>query len=281
MPRHVPALPLALVAAVAALATACARAPNAGGPGGAPRTAYVSGRCPVPDDVRGYPVVVTSENGAADPAWLARWARAAALRWQVPSLRRSMHPAYRSVRTRIVPEVPRWSDDWVPAARHTAEMLVRVSEAGVLDRPEVVATSGDDRFDRTLTSFANDPLPASPPLPPPPPGSPDTVRLRVRFGHEPEPGVPAGVVRFARQQRPVRVMPGSLVVRGRAEEYALVKYDVDQFGRYVLGSYEALDATSNEIARAISEGLERARFSPAVGDCEPIALTVIQSFGRR
>jgi hypothetical protein len=61
MPRHAPAPSLATVAAIAAvavLAAACAHAPDAG-------AAYVSGRCPVPDDVRGYPIVVTSENGAS------------------------------------------------------------------------------------------------------------------------------------------------------------------------------------------------------------------------
>lgn len=263
-----------------AIAAACAACASGGGSANG-SGAFVTGRCPLPDDVRGYPLVVTAVDVTTDPAWLAEWARAAAVRWQVPSTRRGQFPAYRGVRTRIIPAVPRWADDWTPSPRHVAEMRVTMTRTGVAERPEIVAASEDDVFDRSLATLVRDPLPASPSLPPTPESGPDTVQLRVRFGHEPEPGVPSGVVRFARQQRPVRVMPGSLVIRARQNEFALVKYDVDPFGRFLLGSFEALDVSSNEIARAAQEGLERARFSPAMGDCEPIGLTVVQSFGRR
>lgn len=268
------ALPRLLAAALLLAAGAgCA----SGGPPAA--GAYVTGRCPVPLEVRGYPIVVTAEDAEIDPAWLQRFARGIANRWQVPSRRRGQFTGYRSVQSRVIPEVPRWSDDWTPTARHKAELLVSVGPKGVLDDPEVKAASGDGMFDATLHTWVGDPLPAAPQLPALPPGLADSVHLRVRFGIEPEPGVVAGVVRYARQQRPVRVIPGSLAIHGRAGEYAFVKYDVDALGQMVPGSFQTLDASSGDVVRSVEEGLRNARFSAAQSDCRAVPLTVVQRFG--
>ena len=129
-------------------------------------------------------------------------------------------------------------------------------------------------------TIVNDPLPASPVLPVLASTASDSVRLLLRFGVEPTPGERAATVRFARQQRPVRVVPGSLNVMGPAESRAIVKYDVDAGGRLIRGSVQTLEASDAAFARAVGDGLYSARFTPAQGDCEPISLTVVQSFGR-
>lgn len=236
--------------------------------------------CPLPPDAVGYPVTVTALDGVPlDSAWLAQWARAVAHRWQVPSRRRAAHANYRRVRARVLPDAPRWADDWAPDSRHRAELVITIQQDRV-GPMEVRAKSGDAIFDRSLASIIDDPMPAAPEWPALPTGVPSPVRLQVGLGIEPEPGDRGAVVRFARQQRPVRIIPGTLRVAGRAGDRAVVKYDVNVQGGMVPGTFELLAGGSGGFAREVESGLMAARFTPAQGDCVPVRLTVVQSFGQ-
>lgn len=242
---------------------------------------HTTERCPLPAAVVGYPLTVIALDGArVDTTWLAQWARAAAYRWQVPSSRRPQFSGYRRVTSRVLPDVPRWADDWTPAARHRAELVVTVDRTGAISEPTSRAVSGDGLFDRSLTTIINDPLPASPQLPLLPSAGPESARLLLRFGGEPEPGERAVVVRFARQQRPVRMSQRPFVVQSQARGSAVMKYDVAADGRVVRSSVQILEASDPTFAQAVEAGLYSARFTPAQGDCAAIRLTVVQSVGR-
>jgi hypothetical protein len=261
------------------LNAACAR-PSSENPAPATGGTYVQERCPVSASAPGYPlIVVGADRYQLDAAWLVEWARVAAYRWQVPSRRRSHIPGVHQVRSRILPAAPRWADDWKPDTRHQAEFLVTAHRDRAPDGFVLSAKSGDDLFDRSLETMIGDPLPASPEFPRLPAGSPDAVRLRVRLGKEPAAGEGVGLVRFARQQRPVRLVPGTLEVRGGTRDHAVVAYDVGVDGRVIPGALQIVAASRSEFARAVEAGLYRARFTPAQEDCAPIKLTVVQTFG--
>lgn len=186
---------------------------------------------------------------------------------------------YRRVRERVLPDAPRWADDWAPDDRHRAELVVTV-HADRVGPMDVRASSGDAIFDRSLASIIDDPMPAAPQWPLLPSGVAGPVRLHVALGAEPGPGARGAVVRFARQQRPVGIVPGTLRVTGQPGDRAVVKYDVGADGRMVPGSFQLLDGASGRFARDVESGLMMARFTPAQGDCAPVELTVVQSFGR-
>jgi hypothetical protein len=76
------------------------------------------------------------------------------------------------------------------------------------------------------------------------------------------------------------VAGGSLAVYGPPGASGILKYDVDIDGRVITASVQTLEASDNAFALDVERGLYRARFTPAQGDCVPIRLTVIQSFGR-
>lgn len=243
--------------------------------------AYATEECPIPGNIVAYPVSAIALDGVVvDSVWLGRWLHAVVHRWQVPSNRRASFTGYERVTSRVLPDLPRWADDWKPSARHRAEVVVtarRTTSAG----PALIRTpSGDPFFDRSLSTITEDPMPASPPLPPLPPEAPDSVRLLLRFGAEPGPGERSAVVRFARQQRPVRVVRGMLVLHGPPGARAVAKYDVDASGRVVRGTVQVLEASDPGFAQAVETALQAARFTPAHGDCVPVRLSVVQSFGR-
>ena len=277
---------LVLFAAIAACASAGARSgasdvAQASSGGDAP---YVRMTCPLPGGSVGYPLTVSvapgSDGAAIDTSWLNEWAQSAALRWPVPSYRRDKTPEYRTLTRRVLPDAPRWADDWFPSARHRAEAVVTVRRKGAATFA-LVRPSGDGVFDRTLPGVVDDPLPASPELPPLPSRAPDALRLTVTFGIEPNDSTgPVGVARFARQQRPARIVPGTLLVYGSQSDRAVVAYDVETDGEVDPASIAILSASSPPVGDAVREGLLRARFTPAEGDCIPIALTVIQRYGR-
>jgi len=144
----------------------------------------------------------------------------------------------------------------------------------------LVHGSGDGMFDQSLPGIISDPLPASPDFPILPSHSPDSVRLTVRFGIEPAEGALVGIARFARQQRPARIVPGTLLVYGSSNDRAVVAYNVEVDGQVDPTSIVVLSASSPDVGNEVRAGLERARFTPAEGDCIPIPLTVIQQYGR-
>lgn len=262
-----------------AITTGCARRP-AGAPSPAdPEKPYVFNRCPLPAGALGYPITAVALGEPVDSSWLADVARAVAYRWRVPTRMPAQHAGFASLTARVLPDAPRWAEDWRPSARHRAEVVVAIGPTGVVGEPEARTTSGDALFDESLLTFFADPVPASPRLPRPPGGVDDTVRVLLRFGGEPQPGERAGVVRFARQQREARTMPSSLLVRLTPQHRAVVKYDIGTDGRVVPGSLLMVQSTGENFAREVEQALYRRRFPPAQGDCAPIRVTVVQLFG--
>jgi hypothetical protein len=240
---------------------------------------YTTESCPIPAGVVGYPfTVVALDSAAVDSTWLRSWTLAAVHRWQVPSFRRNWIVAWRNATDRIIPRHPRWADDdWRPTRRDRAEMLVTLDG---LSAPEhrVRTASGDALFDRSLETIFTDPMPASPEFPPLDHAGP--VTLLIRFGGEPAPGERSATIRFARQQRPVRVVPRSFYVSGQENDRATIEYDVSASGDVVPGSLEMLDVTRGQFKDALRYSLYQAHFFPAQSECEPIALSVVQQFGR-
>lgn len=266
--------------ALAIVAAACARSTPVGQLAGDEDSPYVTRSCPLPDSAVGYPLTAVALGDAAvDTAWLTEWARVVAYRWKVPSRRREEHTGYARVTSRVLPDQPRWADDWRPKARHRAEFFLTVGPEGVVGEPDMRTLSGDPLFDESLATIFDDPMPSSPRLLPAPFNGPDSVRILLRFGGEPQPGERFGMVRFARQQRPVRVVPGWLMVRGLPTDRAVVKYDVGHDGRVVPMSVQVLESPGARFANAVQNGLYNARFTPAQADCRTITLTVIQVFG--
>jgi hypothetical protein len=268
---------------VATLAVFAALAPAAAAAQDSP---FQTRACPVPAGVQGYPVWARAADGAAlDSAWTRAVADAVARRWEPPSRRRGSFSGLNRVRNRIHPPEPRWPDDWAPSARHVARVEVTLRRGGRAGDATVAVPSGDREFDRTLPQPFRDAGPGSPPLPQLPAGL-DSVRLVVGFGVAPEPG--ARAVRFAAQQTPLTVVPGTLNVNRPAGPQrsgppvpVTVKYDVDANGRIMPGSIDVLNGSDRAMADAIEAGLLRARFSAAQSNCRPIALSVVQQFDGR
>lgn len=268
-------LPLSLLAAAALVVGAGPRVPlSAATP--------ARDECPLAETARGYELAAAWDgSGTPDTAFLAAFAHAAAYRWQVPSRRRAQYTGWQRVRRRLLPPAPRWADDWKPEARHRAVLAVTLYRGGRSPELALLTRSGDERFDRSLESMVHDPMPGSPPLPPLPATVADSLRVLVHLGDRPM--APSASVEFARQQRPVRLVPGTLRVEaprtGGRSPSATVKYDVSAEGRLAPGSLELLESSSPEFGRAVAEALYRARFSPAESNCSPIAVTVVQTFG--
>lgn len=269
-----------LAALLVAGALACAPAAAQGG------SPYQTRACPVPAGMQGYPVWAKAADGTAlDSAWVHTFANAVARRWEPPSRRRATFPGLNRLRDRIQPPEPRWPDDWAPSANHVARVEVTLRRGARPRAATLTAPSGDRGFDRTLPELFHDGAPGSPDLPALPAGV-DSLRLVVGFGTQPEEG--AATVRFAVQQAPVTVVPGSLNVTRPPGTPAsgpppavTVKYDVDASGRIVPGSIDVLDSSDRAMENAVQSGLLRARFTPAQSSCRPVALSVVQVFGGR
>jgi hypothetical protein len=277
---------LALAAAAIAAMGASAFLPDLHAQQPAP-TVFHSPSCPVPAEVRGYPVTVVRVDGAPlDSAYAAALADAVARRWETPSPGRGRHPGLGRVANRVHTPEPLWADDWVPEDRHTARIAATLHRDGGVRAVVVEAASGDRLYDRSLESIFGSRA-AEPALPFPGSLAEDSIRVRVWLGVEPEGGGGPGV-RFAAQQSPVRVVPGSLQVfappggpgaRPGARPSATVKYDVDADGALVPGSVQVLRSSGAEFSRRVTEGVRRARFVPAQANCRPVARSVAQRFG--
>lgn len=250
---------------------------------------FQSPTCPVPAAVQGYPLTVRATGGPAlDAAYATALASAAARRWETPSRARSRFPGAGRASVRLATPEPLWADDWSPGARHVARIAATLHRGGRVSRFEILQGTGDRRFDRSLESiFA--PGVRGPRLPElPDTFGKDSVRLVVSLGAVPE-GDGAATVRFAAQQSPVRVVPGTLHVvpprgaaaDGSARAEVTVKYDVDSEGRMVPGSLQVLRGSDRRLARAIATALPQASFVPAHANCRPIARSVVQTFGGR
>jgi hypothetical protein len=245
----------------------------------AQQTSYHTEACPVPENVRGYPVSVRG----ADGAYAQALAEAAARRWEVPSRRRGTFQGLGRVRNRIVPPEPRWADDWFPRAQHVARLAVTLYRDGREPAVTVEKSSGDRLFDRSLeTIFGQSPY--DHPIPPFPESlAADSMRVTVTLGEEPADS--AATVRFAAQQTAVRPVRSSLRVvptrsmsglAANARVFAMVKYDVGVTGR--ASNVQVLRALPLPFGEAVADALLNASFTPAQSNCRPIAQSVVQEF---
>lgn len=284
--RVVAHAPLTAATILALASAACGGSGLTGGP-----SPFVA-ECPLAAGAVGYPIAARMESsGVADTAYLNAFARAVAYRWRVPSVRRGSYANWEDVRSRVLPPEPRWADDWRPSAAHQATLGVWLDRQGRVLRTELRQPSGDELFDRSLTSALDDPLPGSPELPMLRAISTDSVLLVLSFGDglgADSSDSPAGVARFAVQQSPPRVDRGTVRFdQGRPvptvgpqprPAAATVKYDVDAAGGMIPGSFQVLETSSDPYARMIEDGLRHARFTPAQSNCRAVPLTVLQSF---
>ncbi len=234
------------------------------------------------DPSTGYPVSATwVDSGGSEPAYLAEVLGAAVYRWRVPSRRRGAYRGWDRVRRRLLPPEPRWADDWSPDERHIADMPITLFRDGDARAGDVGPESGDGRFDNSLESIVDEPMPGAPEFPAFPPSiTGDSVVLRLHFGTVPP---DAEVIRFAAQQSPARLVPRTLRIqaptRGSRSATATFKYDVTATGRVDFTSFEILTSTDRNLSRAIEVGLRQARFDPAISNCRPIAQSMIQTAG--
>jgi hypothetical protein len=251
---------------------------------------FHSPSCPVPAGVAGYPLAVEVHDVVpADSAYAAAVAEALARRWETPSPMRGRQPGVAEVGRRLVPPVPIWADDWFPQAKHLALARATLHRDGGITGVEITSESGDRLFERSLPSvFAVRPADAELPRFPSSVAA-DSLRLTVWFGEIPVGGA-HGVARFAAQQTPVRVVSGSMQLnvgassRGGArpaDQSASIKYDVSAEGWPIAGSIQVLRSSDAAFSRAISEAIPQLRFTPATANCQPIARSVVQQFGRR
>jgi hypothetical protein len=244
-------------------------------------------RCPLPEGTLGYPVTALAADGVPlDSAFLAEVVRAAAYRWAVPSRRRERHVGWERIRNRVLTPEPLWAEDWKPAARHRARITVVIDRSGQARSRAHVEGSGDRFFDRSLATIVESPMPGAPEFPRLPAAiEADSAAITLVFGEEDVVG--GAIIRFAAQQRPVRVPAGQLRVTGpRAVgtpdprfRRATVKYDVNEHGSVDPGSIEILQSSDIDLSQAIEQALRRARFTPAQANCRAVAQTVVQLFG--
>ncbi len=256
--------------------------------------ALVAGRlaaqsCPGVAPLAGYPVAVAGRDAPLpDTGFLRDFARAAAYRWAVPSRRRNAYSGWQRVSRRLLPPEPRWADDWRPSEPHRAQLLLMVYRKGPPRRLDLSLQSGDRLFDQSLRSIVEEPLPGSPPFPLLPDGlGSDSLTVSVSLGFVDTTHGPVGLVRFAAEQQPVRLVPGSLRVEATSRSNSMtpgprratVAYDVTISGSVDPGSIEVLESTDPDLSEAIRDALLRARFTPAESNCRPVAQSVIQTFG--
>jgi hypothetical protein len=244
---------------------------------------FSTDRCPVSDEVVGYPLWVEQGEGGLDSVDAHALLMKVIDAWLVPSRRRDRHTGWENVRHRIRHAEPRWADDWKPAHRHTATLQIVIGGNGAASEARLESGSGDRLFDGSLTALLEGPLQNAGAFPPALSGR----RATVRLGTEPAPDAVA-VVRFAAQQRPVRLIPGSFhsgladdARRRYAGARATIKYDVSEEGFVPAGSIEVLHSTHDDVTRAITSGLLRARFQSAESNCRRIAQSVLQLFDMR
>jgi len=231
------------------------------------------------DPESGYPIAVTLEASEAEEGILAASvARVAAYRWRVPSRRRNAHRGWEQVRERILPPEPRWADDWEPEERHRAVMRFVLFRGGDTRLLEVESSSGDDRFDESLETILEEPMPGGPDWPEL--AASDSVVVIMRFG---DPRAAGALVRFAAEQTPVELNRNSMWVQPRRQlprsASATVKYDVLAGGLVEPRSIEVLRSDSPDLTDAIVDALRMARFQPATSNCRPISQSVVQTFG--
>jgi len=143
---------------------------------------------------------------------------------------------------------------------------------------EFSSLSGDDRFDESIETIIDEPMPGGPEWPAVASG--DSLLVEVRFGGA---GGGDSVVRFAAEQTPVRLNRNSMRVEPRRpvprSAAATVKYDVQPSGIVEPRSIEVLRSNDNDLTDAILEALRMAQFEPATSNCRPIAQSVVQTFG--
>ncbi len=180
---------------------------------------------------------------------------------------------------RVLPSTPRWADDWRPEEKHFGvSVAVTVDPDGGASFGDLVRRSDDGRFDDSLESIVDEPMPGSPDLPRP--GS-ESVTVLLTFGEAVEGG---STLRFAAEQTGVQIFGNSLRVervdpRSARSGRVTIKYDVMESGSVDPRSIEVLRSSSPDFARSVQDGVLRARYTPATSNCITIRQSVVQTFG--
>ena len=254
--------------------------------GAASATAVAAQTCPNVDPATGYPVVaVAPSQPALGVAWLSAVASAAAYRWRVPSHSRNAYTGWDRLHRRTLPPEPRWADDWSPSDADRAKVTLVLYRGKNRATGRLVTPSGDDQFDRTLSSLWDNPMPASPEFPVlPSTVAGDSVVVQVWLGTWADAGPDVGIIRFAAVQTRIQVVPNTLRVtmppgfQGRVPR-TTVKYDVTTAGVVDPASIEFLENVDPGFEDAIRAGLRGAEFRPPTSNCRPIVQSVVQTFG--
>ncbi|HYW10155.1 MAG TPA: energy transducer TonB, partial [Longimicrobium sp.] len=251
--------------------------------------AFHAASCPIPASVRGYPVTVRAAEGAPlDSAFAHALADSIARRWQVPAPGGARFPGADQAERRLEPPMPIWADDWRPGPAHLASFEVTLYRVGPPEA-RLLESSTDRVFNASLATIFDEER-ARRRLPPIPADAGDSLRVRVGLGMAPQAG--DGVVWFAAQQSPARVVPGSLEIRQTRSPWggnatgapgalgAVVRYDIGETGRVDPGSIQILRSSDAAFGRAVRAALQEARFTPAQANCRVIPRSVVQTFGR-
>lgn len=276
-------------AATALLAvTACANAHA-----NAQSSQYVSSACPIPSELRGYPVS-TSSSAALDTAFLSTVARAMAAnlsgefidpkdKWLAPQAVEAMTAALD--RGDIFER-----HSWRPAPGDTATLRViyypgkpapemALETHGALTPFQgAVERAAQSALDTSDPSPSRHPLPLTVPVP-----NADSVVVTVAFGREPDSR--SGSAHFSIHEEKVRPMPGnqppSYPTNARAagfEGVVEVAFTVRPDSTAELSSLYVISSPRPDFVAAIRNSLRSSRYTPAEIDCRLVPTVVRQPF---
>lgn len=259
---------------------------------------YVSSACPLPGELRGYPVAASS-SAPVDTAFLGRVARGMSA-----SLSGELESAEQREPTPVVARLMSATLDrgdvferhgWRPAPGDTARLLVTYRPGQ--PAPDVAlaragsATSFEALVERAaLSAVANArEMPGAPralPLTLAVPNA-EPVAIEVAFGSEAA-NAPSALARFSIHEAKVLPMPGNQVptypTNARAAGYegdVKIAFIVRADSTADLSSVHVIQSSRPDFATAVVHSLARARYAPAEIDCKLVPTVVVQPFSFR
>ena len=258
---------------------------------------YVSSACPIPGELRGYPVSASSD-AALDTALLGRVARAMAASYSAQRQEADRREPVPTVATLMADTLDRGEiferHSWRPEPGDTARL--RVTYRAGQSAPEVtLANAGDPTpFAASVRRAAlaavenarerpgaRHALPLALETP-----DAEPVVIDVAFGREA--GAPGTDARFSVHEGPVLPLPSNIgpvyPTNARAagiEGDVRIAFIVRPDSTADLSSVRVLESTRPDFATAVVHSLARARFVPAEIDCRLVPTVVVQPFSFR